>query len=181
MKLEGLAVFNNDKLAGWFGEEQSKGYNFIKNNIRNSAGHITCPSGELIGIETLRNETKINVEISEGKPVVTINIKNVSIVSDVQCTIDVSSPETINEIKKKAAERIKGIIERTIHHAQRKYQFDVFGFGQLFYLEHPKSWAKMKENWSIYYWPNLEVNCDIKVQIHKIGTTRTSVKDALRF
>ncbi len=41
----GLAVFKKDKLAGWLNETESRGYNYIMDNVKSSAGHIKCPTG----------------------------------------------------------------------------------------------------------------------------------------
>src|SRR5690606_31796695 len=95
MRFRGLAVFRGDKLAGWLNEEHSRGYNYIKNNVQSSVGHLMCPDGGKIGIETLRNKTKVKVKLIDGKPVATINVINISSVADVECEIELDNPKTI--------------------------------------------------------------------------------------
>ncbi|WP_179090141.1 Ger(x)C family spore germination protein [Paenibacillus sp. FSL H8-0548] len=169
----GLAVFRKDKLVGWLNEEQSRGYNYLMNNVNSSAGHLKCPEGGLIVLETLRSKTRIKADIQDGKPVMTVKVKNVSSVSDVECRIDLTSPETIKQLEKESEEKFKELMSSVINHVKERYGFDIFGFGHKLYQAHPREWEKRKEEWDEQF-KQLEIKYDIDVQIHKIGTTNDS-------
>lgn len=179
-RFSGLAVFRGDKLAGWLNENQSRGYNYILDNVQSSVGHVKCPSGGLIGLETLRNQTVVKADVVDGEPVITIKIINVNTVADSECEINLSDPEVIEALEQQSAEKLRGVIEQTILYSQKKFDFDVFGFGQTLYESHPREWRKLRKDWSSRYWPKLKINYDIKVQIHKIGTTRESFMNYLK-
>ena len=54
----GIAIFKNDKLVDWLNEDESKGYNYIMNNVNSSMGHIPCPKGGILGVEIIRTKSK---------------------------------------------------------------------------------------------------------------------------
>ncbi|MHA7966405.1 Ger(x)C family spore germination protein [Paenibacillus sp. CAU 1782] len=180
VRFTGLAVFSGDKLAGWLDETKSRGYNYILDNVKSSAGHLNCPSGGLIGLETLRNQTVVKADVVDGEPLISIKITNINTVADTECKINLSDPATITDLEHQAGERLQKIIEHTIAYAQDNFDFDVFGFGQKVYQSHPNQWKKMKSEWATKYWPNLKIEYDVKCQIHKIGTTRDSFINHLK-
>jgi spore germination protein KC len=169
----GLAVFRKDKLVGWLNEDQSRGYNYIMNNVKSSAGHLKCPKGGLITLETIRNTTHIKADIKGGKPVITVKLKNVSSVSDVECRIDLTKPETIKRLEKAAEERFVELMNSAVKYVKETYGFDIFGFGHQLFQAHPRAWEQRKDKWDEQF-EQLEVKYEVDVQIHKIGTTRDS-------
>ncbi|WP_246096649.1 Ger(x)C family spore germination protein [Paenibacillus sinopodophylli] len=169
----GLGVFRRDKLVGWLNEEQSKGYNYISNNVKSTAGHMKCPNGGIIGMETLRNYTKTQADIVNGKPIITLKVKNVSSITDVECQIDLKKPETIAALEHESELKIEGIMKAAVEHAKQTYGFDIFGFGHELYESHPRVWEKEKETWNEQF-KQLEVKYEVEVKIHKIGTTNDS-------
>lgn len=180
VRFTGLAVFSEDKLVGWLDEYKSRGYNYIVNNVRSSAGHLTCPSGGLIGLETLRNKTIVSAKVVDGEPVITIKVNNINTIADTECEINLSDPASITELEHQSEEKLREIIAQTIAYAQKNFDFDLFGFGQKLYQSHPRQWNEMKNDWTTKYWPNLKIQYDIKSQIHKIGTTRDSFLNHLK-
>ena len=169
----GLAVFRKDKLVGWLNETHSRGYNYIMNNVKSSAGHLECPAGGLLTLETVRSYTRLKADVINGEPVITVKVKNISQISDVECRITLSDPQSIKEIEKSAAERLEAVIKSTVEHVQKKYGFDVFGFGQAVYRSHPREWKRMRENWNDKF-RKLKVNYDVKIEVHKVGSTNDS-------
>ncbi len=180
VRFTGLAVFSGDKLAGWLDESKSRGYNYILDHVKSSAGHVACPSGGLIGLETLRNQTIVKADIVDGEPLISIKITNINTIADTECRINLSDPATITELEHQAGERLQKVLEQTIAYAQENFDFDIFGFGHKLYQTHPRQWEKMKDEWATKYWPNLKIKYDIKCQIHKIGTTRDSFINHLK-
>ncbi|MFC4306038.1 Ger(x)C family spore germination protein [Cohnella boryungensis] len=172
-----LAVFKQDKLKGWLDENESRGYNYIKNNVRSSGGHVVCPEGGYVGLETLRNHTVMHADVVNGEPVIRLKITNVSAVSDVECAIDLTNPDTIRMLEKASEKKLIKIVEDTIEHVRTTYDFDVFGFGQALYQSHPRVWEKVKHDWPQRL-RTLKVEVKARVLIHKIGTTNHSfIKD----
>jgi spore germination protein KC len=175
----GLAVFNRDKLIGWLNEEQSRGFNYIRNNVTSSAGHLNCPGDGYIVLETLRSQTKMKMDVVGGKPLATIKVKNVSAVSDVECEIDLTNPDTITELEQQAEEKLVTRMDNVVTYVQRKYATDIFGFGQTLYQDHPKEWKKMKNEWPEYF-KDLKVVYQVEYQIRRIGTTNDSFLNYIR-
>lgn len=175
-KFRGLAVFRKDKLKGWLNEDQSKGFNYLMNNVQSSAGHLACPEGGYVVLETSLNNTKVKADIVNGEPIINVKMKNVSSVADVECKIDLKKPETIRLLEKESEKKLIALMNDVVVHVQKKYGFDIFGFGQALYQSHPRAWNKMKGNWSETF-KGLKVKYDVEVQIHKIGTTNDSFQN----
>jgi spore germination protein KC len=175
----GLGVFRKDRLIGWLNEDESRGFNYIRNNVKSSAGHLKCPEGGFIVLETLRNNTKLKVDVINEEPVATIKVKNVSSVSDVACKIDLTNPDTIVELEQLAEEKLTAMMDNVVKRVQRKYKTDIFGFGQALYKDHPKEWRKRMDNWTEYF-TDIKVIYEVEYQIRRIGTTNDSFLNEIK-
>ncbi len=169
----GLALFRGDKLIGWLNENQSRGYNYIRDNVSSSAGSLKCPDGGNIVLEALRSQTKLKVDVVDSVPVATIQVKNVSSVSDVECDIDLTNPDTIVKLEQQAAAKLIKTMDAVIRHVQNKYKTDIFGFGQALYQDHPRLWKQMQPDWPEHF-QEMKVVYKVEYQIHRIGTTNDS-------
>ncbi|MDP4163998.1 MAG: Ger(x)C family spore germination protein [Bacillota bacterium] len=179
VKLKDIAVFKGDKLVGWLDLEESKGVNYINNNVKTTVGHIKCPTGGKIITEVSNAKSSIKSTIDKyGKPKINIEFSTEENIGEVQCKIDLSKPETIKKLEKIAEHRIVTLAEKTIKKA-KKYNSDIFGFGEVVHRDHPKEWKKLKKNWKKIF-PELEVEITGKVNIRRIGTITNSVFDKIK-
>lgn len=169
----GLAVFKKDKLIGWLSENESIGYNYIINRVKSMVFHVGCPEGGNLSLEVIRSKGKITSSIQEGKPRIRISVRSEMNVSEVECTADISKPETIRGIEKLANEKVKGFMNGVIEKVREEYKVDIFGFGEAIHLQHPKYWKTVKKNWDELF---LQVPVDIEVdmRIVQVGSTFNS-------
>lgn len=174
IRFVGLAVFRKDKLQGWLNERDSRGYNYIKDNVHSSAGSIPCPESEgKVVIETLRSKTRLGAEVENGEPVIRIAIKNTSTISEVSCKLKLNDPETFRQLERQVRGRYMQIMDDVIEKAKTEYKYDIFGFGNVLYKTHPKQWRQFKADWDERF-RRLKVVYDIKVYIRRFGTTNDS-------
>ena len=68
LQYSGVAIFKKDKLIGWLNENESKGYNYIIDNVKSTIGHITCPTGGNLAVEVVRTKTRMRGKVENGKP-----------------------------------------------------------------------------------------------------------------
>ncbi|MFD0681165.1 MULTISPECIES: Ger(x)C family spore germination protein [unclassified Paenibacillus] len=175
----GLAIFDKDKLIGWLNEDESKGYNYIRNNVKSTAGHIKCPDGGVLALETLRSDTKMKVSFDNGEPLILIGVVIESNIGEVECKIDITEPDTIVWLEHEAEKKLRNLLQHTINKVKSKYNVDVFGFGQAVYKKDPKVWKKLKGEWKERF-PRLKVNYDINVTIRRTGTTNNSFQNNIK-
>ncbi|TKI71971.1 Ger(x)C family spore germination protein [Lysinibacillus mangiferihumi] len=174
LKYSGLAVFKQDKLVGLLTEDESKGYNYLKNNINNTLGVIACPKEGNLSIELSKVKTKVKGKVKNGVPSIHVNINIKQNVGEVNCSIDLSKEETNAYINKKTEDRVKTIVGEALDTIQKDYQVDVLGFGEVIHRTDYKEWRKIEDKWHELF-PYLEVNVSVEVKTIGSGTKINSI------
>lgn len=174
-----LAVFKKDKLVGWLNEEESRGYANITNSIKSTVTAISCPNEGTATIEVNQFHSEMKGNISNGKPEVDIKIKAEGNVGEVECPINLVKQETIDELEKIYEKETKELINQTITALQKKYEVDIFGFGEAIHRSNPKEWKKMKERWNEEF-SDLTVNVKIDMKIRHIGIESNSFLEGVK-
>lgn len=175
----GIGVFRGDKLVGWLNEEESKGYNYIADNVKSTVGPLACPQkGEVI-LEMIRSSSNVQAKFQNGKPQIQIKIKAEGNVGEVLCDVDLQDPKTIEKLERNGEQRIKQIIQRAVDKAQHKYRSDIFGFGEVIHREDAKYWKKIQGEWDEVF-PHVPVVVDVDLQIRRTGTKVNSYLTEMR-
>ncbi|UPK44660.1 Ger(x)C family spore germination protein [Paenibacillus pabuli] len=175
----GLSVFKKDKLIGWLTEDESKGYNYIRNNVVSTISHLPCQKEGYVTFKTLRTNTKRKAKVVAGRPLINIKIKNVSSIGAVECGIKIGSMKTLKELERDSEERLVDLMEESVKSVQRKFHVDIFGFGREVYHSDPKFFKKVEKDWDEYL-ENLDVHYDVNVQIKRVGTLDDSFRNELK-
>jgi spore germination protein KC len=146
LKYKNIAVFKKDKLIGWLNENESKGYNYIMNNVRSTVGHIPCEKkGELV-VEIIRSKTKIKGRVVNGKPKIDILVSSEANIGEVSCHVDLTKPDAITQLEKNTDKVNVDTVKNAINKA-KELGVDVFGFGEVIHRTDPKAWKSLKNNW----------------------------------
>ena len=169
-----LAVFKDDKLVGWLTEDESRGYSGIINEVKNTAGTLSCPDGGKATIEVLRFKTEVKGKVKNGSPEVDINIQIDGNVGAIECPIDISKPESIEALEKIYEKDVEETVNHSITSVQEKYEADIFGFGNAIHRSNPKEWNTLKNKWDEHF-TDLAVNVKVDVKIRKTGTVNNSI------
>lgn len=170
----GLAVLRKDKLLGWLNEEESKGYNYIANQVKNTVGHVVCPNGKgNIALEVVASKAKIKGFVHNGTPSIHINLYTEQSVGDVECRVDLTLTKTVEALEREAQKELREIITRSIRTVQSNYQADIFGFGDVIHRSNPKAWKSLKGDWNRHF-TDLDVQVNVKVKIKRVGTINQS-------
>lgn len=165
----GMAVFKNEKMVGLLNEEESKGYNYIKDNIKSTANIITCPKEGTITTEVISSKTKVKGKIVKEKPRIELKIHSNQNIAEVDCLINLDKTTTIAELDKISSKTLEEIVINTLDTIQNKYKADVFGFGEAIYRSEPKAWKKLEKDWEQIF-PELEVDVKAEVKTKEVGT-----------
>ncbi|MFD0698945.1 Ger(x)C family spore germination protein [Paenibacillus sp. GCM10027628] len=173
LQYSGVAIFKNDKLVGWLNEQESKGYNYIVNNVKSTIGDVSCPSGGILALEVVRNKTKMKGKVENGEPQIFVHVFLEDNVGEVQCNIDLLDPASIEQLETTSQKEVKAIIDSAIQKA-KKYKVDIFGFGEAIYRADPKYWNKNKDNWTEHFL-ELPVHINVDVKIRRVGTVNDSL------
>jgi spore germination protein KC len=169
----GLAAFRKDKLIGWLSEEESKAYNYILNNMKSAINHVACPQGGNIALEVIRSEAEIKGYMDNRRPHIHVELRLEENVGEVQCRIDLTREETIEELEQRAQQSLQRILDHAVKQAQGKYKADIFGFGNALHRSDPKAWNSFKTDWDKHF-EDAVVSVLVNVKIKQIGTVTDS-------
>ncbi|WP_165442876.1 Ger(x)C family spore germination protein [Senegalia massiliensis] len=170
IRAQDIGVFNGDKLVGWLNQNESRGYNAIIDNLKNTIITIPCNEKDDLSVELLKSKSKIKSEIKNGIPNINIEINLEVKIADVECDIDIKKTDNIKELENTLEKQVKSYMNLSIKKA-KKLKSDVFGFGLELHRKHPKEFKELRDNWEDEF-SNLDININVKSKITGTGTTK---------
>ncbi len=179
VQIDHIAVFRGDKLVGWLNEDESKGFNFINDNVESTIINIPCLDNQLISLEIVRSKTKLKCKVENGEPRIYIDVTAESNIGEVQCDSKILETKSIYEFEENAEKIIKDEMEVVIEKAKTIYKSDIFGFGEAIHRADPKLWKELKDGWDDKF-ANLPVNMNVDVKIRRLGTISESFQNEIK-
>ncbi|MGG1654478.1 Ger(x)C family spore germination protein [Paenibacillus sp. NRS-1780] len=180
LALSSLGVFKKDRLIGWLDENDSKGYNYIRDNVDTTTGHTNCPEGGKIALLTLRSYTKTKVLIHNGEPIIQISVENLSTIRENSCRkMELKSLQDIKEVEMESNAKLIKIMKHSVETVRRNFKVDIFGFGQLIHQADPKLWKELKKDWS-HTFMNLQIEYKANTEIKKMGAIFQSFQKKMK-
>lgn len=174
LKYIGIAIFKKDKLIGWLNESESKGFNYITNNVNRTIGFIKCHKKSTIAFEVIKSKTKIKAYVKHNTATLTLDLHMKAYIKEIQCkNINLDNPETISRLEKMSEKQVKSIIQKTLNTAQKKYKVDILGFGESVHRASPNYWHTHKNKWDETF-SKLPVSINVDVNIIHTGTSKNS-------
>ncbi|MFF5400392.1 Ger(x)C family spore germination protein [Peribacillus butanolivorans] len=173
LKLQELAVFNDDKLVGWLNEKQSGTYNVITNKEKSTVVNITCPKGGIAVYEVKSSNTEMKGKIKNGKPEIDLNIRVEGNLGEVECPIDLTKTKTIEKLEEIFEKESKKLFINSIKQVQENDKVDIFGFGEAIHRADPEAWKKLKKDWDKSF-EHVPVNIKVQGKIRNVGTVGNS-------
>lgn len=135
----GIAAFKKNKLVGWLDEEESKGFNYIKDNV-NSTVIVFEMNEDKVGVELIRSKTEIIPHIHNEDISIEVKIRGEANVGDVNSKLDLMNPSVISKIESHINEDVETVVRSAIDKAQNDFESDIFGFGEQIHRTNPKEW-----------------------------------------
>jgi len=170
IRTQDIAVFNGDKLVGFLNQNESRGYNAIIDNLKNTIITIPCNEKKDLSVELLKSKSKIKSTIKNGVPNIDIEINLEVNIADVECNIDIKKMENIKELEKELEKQVENYMNLSIKKA-KKLKSDIFGFGLELHRKHPKEFKKLRDSWEDEL-SHLDININVKAKIKGTGTTQ---------
>lgn len=168
LKYTGLGAFNKDKIVGWLDEDESKGYNYITDNVKNTIEYADYDSKVKITYEIINAKSKTKVYFLENKPAIEVKIKTKCNIVIVEGEFDVSAEENKQILNKLLASKVKLLCEKALNKAQKELKTDIFGFGEAIHRKYPKTWEKLKDDWNDKF-TDLPVNITVEAETNQLG------------
>ncbi|WP_189029773.1 Ger(x)C family spore germination protein [Paenibacillus albidus] len=175
-----VAVFKQDKMIGWLGDKETIGYNYLTNNVVKSSGPIDGDDGKPIIIEALHTTTKRKIKFIDGEPHIYIHVKAVCNIEDVHSKDNLEAERVIKQLERKSEERITLRMKTAVEQVNKKFNADIFGFGESIYHTSPKAWARLQQTQGDDYLKSLPIHYQVSVTINRIGITDKSFIDDIK-
>lgn len=177
LKVNGLAAFKNDKLAGFLDNRETQGYNWITGRVNNTFLDVTLPGkeGEYASIRATIRTTELKPVIKEEKPEIDITVHVQGSLENVTTHVNIKKESKLHEsLNRRLSQSIRNDIKSSIERAQ-ELESDIFGFGRSFYRQKPQKWREMEDNWEEIF-QQLPVNIDVEADIKETGLINKSIK-----
>ncbi len=176
-KVEGLAFFKKDKLAGFLEGRETRGWNWVRGNIQRAILNLESPEeDEPVSMVAYQTKRKWEPLIKNGEPVVKLQIDATAKIQGIMGRGEFDEEkEFVKSLKRRFTQVIRNDIEIALSAAQEK-KSDIFGFGNLFYRYENKYWEQeLKDDWPEKF-SEMVVEIDIEVDIVRTGMIYRSVK-----
>ncbi|OPX46309.1 spore germination protein B3 precursor [Ruminiclostridium hungatei] len=176
---EGLAIFHNDKLTGYFDKYETRGYCFITNRIKSSI--IEVPHNEkpekLIGVELMKSSAKLKVGLSTDKKIeITIKLKVSGNIGEQQAIQEKNILDFCRCTRENLEKAIKKDCENAIKKSQQEFKSDIFGFGMHVFDEYPDYWKSVSDKWNDDIYPNIKVKVEVEAKILRTGLISKNIQ-----
>ncbi|WP_379127789.1 Ger(x)C family spore germination protein [Paenibacillus sp. sgz500958] len=177
VRSSGTAIFQRDKLVGDMTGEETKFIEFARDRVKGGV----LPVGEenktpIYSLEILSNKSKTKPVWVNGKLQMQIKTETHTNLDEVMTSSGFITRQNILEIQRLAEKMIETKILAVVHKAQKKYQSDIFGFGDAIHEDMPKTWNKLKDHWPQEF-ANMDVVVKSKVFIDSSAKTTRSIME----
>jgi len=162
-ELDNLAVFKDNKLIGYLDKEETLGYNYIKNNIKNTVLSYECEKDKYITLEIVDSGTKIKSK----KEKITIEIEVMGNINESTCIIDLEKENNLNKLQEEMSKDFDKRIKGTIADVIKEYNSDIYGFLDMIYKSDYDYYKKIKNDKD--YLKKLDISVNSKINIKSSG------------
>ncbi len=177
--VSGLAVFKKDRMVGWLNDRETRGYNWIMNEMTKPIYVLESPTvpGELISAEIHQSSSRLEAQI-QGEEVV-INV-NAIVEGRVQETTSQEEKfsfdsELVDSLNRRLAQAVQSDIQAALEKGQKELESDIFGFGNLIYRTRPRDWDRLGPRWEEIY-PDIRVEIQVDSHVRRTGLIKDPLK-----
>ncbi len=178
IKVEGFAVFKEDKIIGKLDFQDALALNCITGKLKKTICVISY-KGSNHSIEILNSKTEIKADIKNGQPKILIDVKHQANISEINAPIDLSDPEVIKDLEHETNKKINQAITMLIEKVQKEWKVDIFGFGEALERQNPKEWKQIEDDW-VEYFTNLKVEVKVNTTIREIGMKNKTFQEDIK-
>ena len=150
IELAGYGIINGGRLIGYLNEDETDGYDYIKNIIKQDTMSLNVNEA-IYGVNLIGSKTDLNFEfLGDALTKVIVKTKTNNFVGETYYGENIFNTNR-EEIENAENEFIKNKILAVIDRAKIE-KVDFIGVGKILQFKHPYKWLKIKEEWKeIFY------------------------------
>lgn len=165
--LEGVAVFRDDKLAGFLKGEQAHGLLWAMNQVRRPGISVTPPGSDgMMSIQFTQTSAQLKPEIQGDTIKMRIVLRGIGHVYENQSMYN-ANLDNLAVLTQVVSEKLKNQVAGAVRVAQG-YGSDPCGFGDAIFRKNPSVWNKIRPNWREIY-SNMEVQVEPHINLEHTG------------
>lgn len=146
--LEGFAVFERDRLAGFLERGMARGLNWLRNKIESGIIVVRSPEGGKISLEIIESDRKLKPAIKDGELFIEVEIDMTGNIGEIGSSENIFNGMGLDYVKDQMDKIIKDEVGSVIKFAQEN-KLDVFAAGTAVLHKYPDKWEDAyEENWS---------------------------------
>lgn len=175
----GLAVFHEDRLAGFLNGAQTRFYQMAAGIYESAVFTLPdpqYPEKYMIALELKRGRRPaIRVDLSREAPVIEINQVLEGEIMSIQSGVNYESGDLERVLEEYAADYISREVGNVVRLVQQEFGSDIFGFGN-----YTRGYFLTWQDWVDYSWlerfPSAEVRVNTDIQIRRTGLMEKTVE-----
>lgn len=166
IRVSGMAVFKNDKMAGTLSEEETRGLLWVLGKVKSGILQVNSPLGKgKAFLEITDAKSDVVPEIKDGKVQINIKISEKANLSEQSTVENLATATAFKELEKNQKVQIKREIMAAFDKS-RELNCDIFGFGDFISERYHKKWKDMESKWDSIY-QNITLKIDIQAKVEK--------------
>jgi spore germination protein KC len=171
VKIDGLAIFQNNKLTGFLEDRMAAYLLLAMEEASNPEISIDPPNGKgKISISFNETHTKLTPIIAGENITMKIEIRSNCSIIDNESDFDATADENIRKVEKHLADELKAGIENTVNILQTSYHSDPIGFGDAIHRHDKNAWKNLRDHWHEEYYPKVKVAVYPVISIEHSGS-----------
>lgn len=167
MKLEGYAIFKENKMIDSLHNNNARGLNWATNNIDSGVILVKDNSNNDVALEIISSNTKIKPKYDENDLSVVIEIYITSNIVEQEEEENIYTEEAIERIKRQQEDIIIQEVQDIIKYVQEN-NIDTIGVGNAVYHKYPVIWKKeIEDKWSSLF-PQISIKVKVNSNINRV-------------
>lgn len=158
LRIMDTAVFNGDKLVGWFNNVESRGLLWVLGKV--NQGLLVLPmENRKISFEIFKSSSKLEPTVKDGQLIMKIKVKVSGNIGEMTPGKKLDE-KTIKEIEVLIAQTVEKQVMAAVTKAQ-ELNTDVLGFAPAVHRSFPKAWDQGLSK----QWPEIFRDLDVEVSV----------------
>lgn len=176
-KIDTIGIFKEDKLIGWADSKETVGINILNNEVGSVLLESKCDNEYMAA--TLTNiKTSTDISFDKEIPKFKLNIVAEGALIEIDCQKNIKETSVINELADEFEKSLKKMLQDSLNLAQKKYNSDIFGFGEMLYKSNFKKWSKIKDQWDNEIFSQLDFEIDVNIALSSKGSFEQTILEA---
>ena len=162
--VDNIGITHDGKLERYLSKNETLGYNFITNNIKNTSIPLKCDKKNYSTISIVKSKTKRKIKKIKNKYKITLNINVKGNITEYNCTKDLNKVKNIEELEKIAEKKIKYYVNSALD-VNNNSSSEFLGLKRMIYLEDKN-----------YNNEDYDIKVNVKVNLKRKGEISNNIK-----